>query len=69
MNSKLLYKREILTHIVSLQRLRVVFLLLKVYKNNQRLNILVVRIEFIFETFKMLTLESEFILYKNNNYV
>ena len=29
----------------------------------------IVRTEFIFETIKMLTLESEFILHKNNNYV
>ena len=33
----------------------------------KRLN--VVGSEFIFETIKMLTLESEFILHKNNNYV
>ena len=29
----------------------------------------IVRVEFIFETIKMLTLDSEFILHKNNNYV
>ena len=33
----------------------------------KRLNI--VGSEFVFETIKMLTLESEFILHKNNNYV
>ena len=33
----------------------------------KRLNI--VRTEFVFETIKMLTLESKFILHKNNNYV
>ena len=33
----------------------------------KRLNI--VRIEFIFETNKILTLESKFIQHKNNNYV
>ena len=33
----------------------------------KRLNI--VGTEFIFEAIKILTLESEFILYKNNNYV
>ena len=33
----------------------------------KRLN--VVRTEFIFETLKMLTLESKFIQHKNNNYV
>ena len=51
----------------SLQRLRVAFLLLKVYKTTKRLN--VVGTEFVFKTIKMLTLESEFILHKNNNYV
>ena len=50
-----------------LQRLRVAFLLVKVYKATKRLN--VVGTEFVFETIKMLTLESEFILHKNNNYV
>ena len=50
-----------------LQRLRVAFLLVKVYKTTKRLN--VVGTEFVFETIKMLTLESEFILHKNNNYV
>ena len=50
-----------------LQRLRVAFLLLKVYKTIERLN--VVGTEFIFETFKMITLEIKFILHKNNNYV
>ena len=29
----------------------------------------IVRTEFIFETIKMLTLESEFLMHKNNNYV
>ena len=50
-----------------LQRLRVAFLLLKVYKTTKRLN--VVGTEFVFETIKMLTLEIKFIQHKNNNYV
>ena len=49
-----------------LQRLRVAFLLLKVYKTTKRLN--VVGTEFIFETIKILTLEIKFIQHKNNNY-
>ena len=48
-----------------LQRLRVAFLLLEVYKTTKRLNV----IEFVFETIKMLTLEIKFIQHKNNNYV
>ena len=50
-----------------LQRLRIAFLLLKVYKTTKILN--VVGTEFIFETIKMLTLEIKFIQHKNNNYV
>ena len=68
---KLLYKRNLDTIVKSilshLQRLRVAFLLLKVYQNDQKIKIF--RVEFIFETIKMLTLDIKFILHKNNNYV
>ena len=45
-----------------LQRLRVAFLLLKVYKTTKRLNTF--KTEFIFETIKILTLEIKFIQHK-----